>query len=133
MDRANDSEPDLSLIASLTRELGETVAARHRPPVVTRLTFLGRELEIVRGMLVVRASAVELAYASPSLSLADVKRLLITSERIEVHASRLTTRCTGPCRDQLALAAMGLRAMGDGTLRNQPQCPACRGRYRQRR
>jgi len=38
--------------------------------------------------------------------------------------------CTGPCGKWKWGSEVGLRKMGDGTVRNQAQCKECRGKYR---
>jgi len=35
-------------------------------------------------------------------------------------------KCTGPCGQTKPASEFGFRNMGDGTIRNQPQCGSCR-------
>lgn len=102
---------------------------RDRTERRARVTFQEDQLELVDGTLVERMTGLVLAKLPPGLCAADVVRLTVTSTTIDIRGNRLTTQCSGPCGASLPLHAMGLRNMGDGVLRNQPQCPQCRGRY----
>jgi hypothetical protein len=104
-----------------------------RPERRYRLTFHGDQLQVLDGLLVERTTGLQLAKVPPGRSESDFDILTITSSAAEVVGNRLVTCCSGPCRSQFPLSAMGLRTMRDGSLRNQPQCPECRGRYRKPR
>jgi hypothetical protein len=51
--------------------------------------------------------------------------LTITSAEFALDGDELVSVCSVP-----PVRYVGLRHMGDGTLRNQPQCPECRARRR---
>lgn len=44
----------------------------------------------------------------------------------------LSKHCYTECTNCHMLKPIQLRMMGDGTIRNQPQCSGCRGRYKKK-
>lgn len=104
--------------------------SRPRPDRRYRLTIQGDQLQLLDGILVERTTGLQLARLPPGLNESDLEVLTITSSAAEVVGNILITCCSGPCGGQFPLSSMGLRHMRGGSLRNQPQCPLCRGRYR---
>ena len=97
-----------------------------------RLSFHGDQLQLLDGILVERTTGLQLAKLPPGLRESDLEVLTITSSAVEVIGRSLITCCSGPCGRRIPLFSMGLRNMHAGSLRNQPQCPECRGRYSKR-
>jgi hypothetical protein len=97
--------------------------------ICNRLAFRGDQLQLLGGRLYVRATRLLLGRAPKSLNPDELTTLTITSSELTLEQDDLVSACSGPCGRHFPVHHMGLRKMGDGSLRNQPQCPECRARY----